>query len=263
MIERTSTVLPEPDSPTIAQRPTPVDAATKRRRRRVPGPFGEENEVRRSTTSSRGSASSAMSGKVRVRLRPKRERFAVGRSSGAHKLASRTSKRARRRSAMRFRAVIKQEDVGGREQHGEDVDLEVVLGGRLVDDVPERSGRKRHRQAQECQRSFQHDGDGDADEGERDRHGQHVGQQLAPQDPAGGRPHRPGAGDELPVGERQRRRPDDAEQLRGSATTANMAVSFHSVWPQNASTTMMASNGGKASTTKDPALRTVSTAPPR
>ena len=66
------------------------------------------------------------------------------------------------------------------------------------------------------------------------------------------------ADDELPVGERQRGGPDHPEQLRCGDEGEHEHELPQASRPQNASMTRMASSGGKASRTNEPALRSVS-----
>ena len=124
MIERVSTVLPEPDSPTTPRvwprsrvNDTPSTARTS--------PRPVRNEVCRSSTSSSGPCDRPTSGKLSC---------GAGRQR-AHSFTSRTSKATAQPVGHEVEGGEQQEDVERRPQGDVGVELQVVVVDAVVDDV--------------------------------------------------------------------------------------------------------------------------------
>ena len=206
MIERDSTVLPEPDSPTTPRvLPRSTESDTPSTARTVPRAV--RKAVCRSSTSSSGPRRLADVGELEAR-------GADLRRPSVHSSPSRTSKRWRSRSPIRLMRQQEQEHGQHRPQHDVGVGGEVAVGRALGDHVPPRRGGQRDRQAEEGQRALDDDGHGHRDEPEGDRHRHHVGQDLPEDDPRRLGPEGAGADDELAVGEGQGGGPDHPVEQR-------------------------------------------------
>src|SRR6202034_4374561 len=160
MIERASTVLPDPDSPTIPSvLPRATVKETPSTARTVPRPV--RNEVCRSSTSSRGPSSAPTSGNSSV----------WAPCPGPARLTTDASQQALAYVEPLAEAVADEVDGQQEEEHGGHgpdhdvgVGLEIAVGGTLGDHVPPGGGGKWHRQPEEGQRPLDDDDPGHRDQ---------------------------------------------------------------------------------------------------